>query len=57
MAAPLTKMNERERRVVVCLRNGFTTATEIAAELGYANHSPISKVLASVREKVRRHLK
>ncbi|AUX31270.1 MULTISPECIES: sigma-70 family RNA polymerase sigma factor [Sorangium] len=52
-----TMLNERERRVIVCLRNGFTTATEIAAELGYANHSPVSKALASVRKKAHRHLK
>lgn len=52
-----TTLNERERRVVVCLRNGFTTATEIAAELGYANHSPISKTLATIRTKASRYFK
>ncbi len=44
-------LNRKERRVIVCLRNGATTKTEIARELGYANHSPISKALASIRSK------
>lgn len=48
-------LNEKERRIVVCLRNGTTTATDIAAELGYANHSPISKALAAIRRKARRY--
>lgn len=52
-----TTLNERERRIVVCLRNGVTSATEIASELGYANHSPISKALATLREKTARHFR
>jgi len=50
-----TTLNERERRVIICLRNGSTTATEIAAELGYANHSPISKALGILRRRARRY--
>lgn len=52
-----TMVNERERQVIICLRNGYTMATEIAAELGYANHSPVSKALASLQKKVRRILR
>lgn len=49
-----TRLNAKERSVVICIRNGFTTATEIAAELGYANHSPISKALSEIRRKASR---
>jgi hypothetical protein len=44
-------LDEKEKRIVVCLRNGATTATEIAQTLGYANHSPISKALARIRRR------
>lgn len=49
-------LNHKERHVIVCLRNGATTKTEIAQELGYANHSPISKALASIRLKAQKLL-
>lgn len=42
----------RERRVVVCLRSGTTRVGDIARELGYANHSPVSKALSRIRRKV-----
>lgn len=48
----LTLCDPKERRVVVCLRNGTTRATDIAARLGYTNHSPVSKTLARIRSKV-----
>jgi hypothetical protein len=41
----------RDRRVVVLLRSGFTRASDIARELGYANHSPVSKALQRIRRK------
>jgi hypothetical protein len=44
-------LNPRERRIIVCLRSGISRATEIARELGYANHSPVSKALAVIRRK------
>jgi hypothetical protein len=47
-------VNKKDRRVVVCLRNGTSSATEIARELGYASHSPVSKALARIREKAER---
>jgi hypothetical protein len=46
----------KERRVVVCLRHGITRLGDIARELGYANHSPISKTLARIRAKAARYL-
>jgi hypothetical protein len=44
-------LNARERRIVVCLRSGISRATEIGRELGYANHSPVSKALTLIRRK------
>jgi hypothetical protein len=49
-------VNRKDRRVVVCLRSGWSSATEIARELGYANHSPISKAVSRIREKAARLL-
>jgi hypothetical protein len=47
-------LNQKERLVVVCLRNGVTRLADMAKELGYANHSPISKALARIRKKARK---
>ncbi len=47
----LAVLDQKERRVVVCLRSGLTRATEISQVLGYANHSPVSKALARIRRK------
>ena len=44
-------LDARERHIVVCLRNGTTKLGDIAASLGYANHSPVSKALARIRKK------
>jgi len=44
-------LNAKERQVVVCLRSGVTQVGEIAKEIGYANHSPVSKKLAAIRRK------
>lgn len=46
-------LNEKERQVVVLLSSGYTKLHDIAAELGYATHSPISKKLAKIREQAR----
>jgi hypothetical protein len=48
--------DKRERRVVVCLRSGTTRVGDIARELGYANHSPVSKALDEIRRKTKRLL-
>lgn len=42
-------VNPKDRRVVVLLRRGITRASDLARELGYANHSPVSKALARIR--------
>ena len=44
-------LDVRERRSTVCLRNGTTKLGDIAAAMGYENHSPISKALARIRKK------
>ncbi len=49
-------LDRKERHVVVCLRSGTTKLGDIATELGYANHSPVSKALARIRRKAERFL-
>jgi hypothetical protein len=49
-------LDQKERRIVVCLRNGITKLGDIANEIGYANHSPISKALKKIREKATKFL-
>lgn len=49
-------LTPKERRIVVCLRSGLTKAAGIARELGYANHSPVSKALGHIRQKALRYL-
>lgn len=44
-------LSPKERQVTVLLRNGRTRIGDIAARLGYANHSPVSKALRRIREK------
>jgi hypothetical protein len=50
----LALLEPKERRVVICLRNGVTRLGDIAKSLGYANHSPISKSLARIRLKAKK---
>lgn len=49
-------LDQKEKRVVVLLRSGVTRVGEIAAEMGYANHSPVSKALERIRRKALRFL-
>jgi hypothetical protein len=49
----MTLLDEKERQVVVLLSSGYTKLTDIAAEMGYANHSPISKKLAKIRRQAK----
>jgi hypothetical protein len=49
-------LNVKERHIVVCLRSGTTKLGDIAECLGYANHSPISKALATIRKKAEKFL-
>ena len=52
----LTLLDPKERRIVVCLRNGISNRSEIASLLGYANHSPVSKALAKIGKKLQTFL-
>ncbi len=52
----ISLLDIKERRIVVCLRNGVTRLAEIAEALGYASHSPISKHLAKIRDRAKRLL-
>jgi hypothetical protein len=52
----LAILDPREKHITVCLKNGMTKVGEISKELGYANHSPISKALSRIRQKARRYL-
>jgi len=49
-------LDKKERRIVVCLKNGATRVSEISRRLGYANHSPVSKALKRIRHKARKYL-
>jgi len=51
----LTLLDEREHQIVVLLHSGMTKLTDIASELGYANHSPVSKRLDRIRTKAAQH--
>lgn len=42
-------LDPRNQQIVVLLNSGFTSKTEIADILGYANHSAVSKRLAKIR--------
>jgi len=53
----LALCNIKERRIIVCLRNGTTRVGDIARELGYANHSPVSKALARIRNRATQFLR
>ena len=48
-------LNKKDHHIVVCLKNGITKVGEISQILGYANHSPVSKTLAKIREKAKRY--
>lgn len=48
----MTILDHKEKQVVVLLRNGTTNLSEIGRELGYANHSPISKALRKIQKKI-----
>ena len=53
----MTLLDRKERQIVVCLTRGTTKLGDVAAELGYANHSPVSKALARIRQKARKLIK
>lgn len=45
----LAMLDARNRQIVILLNSGYTSNTEIADILGYANHSAISKRLDAIR--------
>jgi hypothetical protein len=45
----LAMLDARNRQIVILLNSGYTSNTEIAGILGYANHSAISKRLDAIR--------
>jgi len=51
----LALLNKKEKNIVVCLRNGITRVGEISKQLGYANHSPVSKALKRIRTKAEKY--
>ncbi|MEQ8735980.1 MAG: hypothetical protein RIC29_13730 [Rhodospirillaceae bacterium] len=48
-------LNPKEREVVVCLTRSSANLSEAATELGYANHSPVSKHLKRIQAKAIRY--
>lgn len=48
-------LDPKEKSITVCLRNGQTKLGEIARDLGYANHSPVSKALNKIRKKAKNY--
>lgn len=48
-------LNTKEKSITVCLRNGETKLSGIAKELGYANHSPVSKAMDRIRLKAQKY--
>jgi hypothetical protein len=49
-------LDQRERQIVVCLRSGVTRLGDIAREIGYQTHSPVSKALKKIRGKAIQYL-
>lgn len=50
----MAMLDARNQQIVVLLNSGFTSKTEIADILGYANHSAVSKRLAHIRASAER---
>jgi hypothetical protein len=51
----LALLDPVDRQVVVLLRSGLTKLTDVAQELGYANHSAVSKRLARIRQQAQEY--
>ncbi|BBX94685.1 sigma-70 family RNA polymerase sigma factor [Mycolicibacterium boenickei] len=51
----LTLLNPKDREVVVVLRTGVTSLTEVGNILGYSNHSAVSKRLTRIRKQAARY--
>ena len=48
----ITTVNPKQREIVVALRSGETKIGDISKNLGYANHSPVSKKLKQIQKEV-----
>ena len=53
----LSILNPKEKSIVVCIRSGDTSMTDIAKKLGYKTHSPVSKAMVRIRRKAHEFLK
>lgn len=51
----LALLDQKNRSIVICMRRGMTTASEISRALGYANHTPVTKRLRKIRQVARRY--
>jgi hypothetical protein len=51
----LALLDDKERKVVLLLRSGVTKLTDVARELGYSNHSAVSKRLGVIRRTAARY--
>ena len=45
----LALLDEKQRRIVVLLNSGGTKLGDVASEMGYSNHSAVSKQLNKIR--------
>ncbi len=52
----IATLDTKNREIVVMLRSGITSISDIAHELGYANHSAVSKRLKRIRQLAERYL-
>jgi len=52
----ITMLDEKEKQIVICIQNGYSKLIEISEVLGYANHSPVSKSLKKIRQKIERYI-
>jgi hypothetical protein len=50
-------LDPKERQIVVLLRSGVTRLGDIAREVGYQTHSPVSKALKRIRDKAALYLR
>lgn len=50
----LSLLDRRNREIVVLLSSGYSTS-EVARQLGYANHSPVSKRLTQIRREAAKY--
>ena len=51
----LALLSPKEREIVVLLTSGWTTLGQVAEQMGYANHSAVSKKLARIRDEAIRY--